>query len=159
MEIATRLLLVASVALFAWAALSVFMRPIARKLIEEPSYSGTPLPDDGHSESPLDFYQQGDDDDIDLPPLREPAPRRPQIDDDDDSDDDHKSGGKVDLIAGKARKDAKLYGQPSERSVEMGEVRAGESIFVMKESTGWVLVLRGEGAMLGWMRRDNLEVR
>jgi len=160
MEIATRLLLLASVAIFAWAALSVFVRPAARKFIEEPRYSRTPLAnDDGQSESPLDFYHQGDEDDEPGPPSKEPLRSPPRITDNDDADDDRKDGSKVQLIPGTARKDAKLYGQPSERSAEIGEVRAGESIFVMKESTGWVLVLRGEGAMLGWMRRENLDAR
>lgn len=161
MEIATRLLLLASVAIFAWAALSVFVRPIARRLIEEPRYSRSPLGDDGHSESPVDFYRSDDEDDDLEPPARArgPLPSRPRIAEDDDSDDEHRDGGKVSLVAGRARKESKLFGQPSERSAEIGAVRAGESIFVMKESTDWVLVLRGEGAMLGWMRRDNLESR
>ncbi len=159
MEIATRLLLLASVAIFAWAAMSVFMRPIARKLIEEPRHSRVSS-DDGHSESPVDFYRPDDDDDL-APPARarKPLSSRPRITDDDDSDDERRDGGKVELITGTARKNAKLFGQPSERSAEIGAVRAGESIFVMKESTDWVLVLRGEGAMLGWMRRDNLASR
>ena len=158
MEIATRLLLLASVAVFAWASLSVFIRPAARKLIEEPRYSRTPVADDGRSESPLDFYHQDEEDDDEPGPrAKEPLRGAPRITENDDSDDDRKD--KVELVPGTVRKDAKLYGQPSERSAEIGEVHAGESIFVMKEATDWVLVLRGEGAMLGWMRRDNLKAR
>lgn len=161
MEIATRLLLLASVAIFAWAVLSVFVRPIARKLIDEPRYSRGQLSEDGRLEAPIDFYRPDDDDDVVVPPARarEPLSNRPRITDDDDSDDERGDAGKVELVAGTARKDAKLFGQPSEKSAEIGAVRAGESVFVMKESTDWVLVLRGEGAMLGWMRRGNLESR
>jgi hypothetical protein len=159
MEIATRLLLMASVAIFAWASISIFLRPVARKLIAEPYSSRTPLDDDGHSESPVDFYRTDEPDDDDRgPPPRSKAPLRNQarINEDDDSDDDDRDGGKVELKAASARKNAKLYGEPSEGAAEIGAVRAGESIFIMKESKDWVLVLRGEGAMLGWMRRDNL---
>jgi hypothetical protein len=159
MEVATRLLLLASVAIFAWAVLSVFVRPIARKFMEEPRYSRGPFGDDGHSESPVDFFRTEDEDDDPVPPsqARERLPNRPRITDDNDSDDERRDGGKVELIEGTARKDAKLFGQPSERSAEMGAVRAGERIFVMKEATDWVLVLRGEGAMMGWMRRGNFK--
>lgn len=158
LEIATRLLLLASMALFAWAAMSVFIRPIARKLIEEPRSSPISLGDDGHDDSPIDFYRQDVDSDDDVGPRRPREPLRgsARATDDDNDDEPRKDGKKAELVPGKARKNAKLYGQPSEKSVEMGEVRAGESIFIMKEATDWVLVLRGEGAMLGWMRRDNL---
>jgi hypothetical protein len=159
MEIATRLLLLASVAVFAWAALSVFIRPFVRTFIEEPHHTRVPLDPSGGADLPTDFYQPGDEDDGDSPP-RGVAPHRQRIpDDDNDDDDDRKNQSKVQLVPGTVRKDAKLYGEPSERSAEIGEVRAGESIFVMKEATSWVLVLRGEGAMLGWMRRDNLGAR
>jgi len=155
MEIATRLLLVASIALFVWAALSVFLRPIARKLIEEPRYARSPLDDDENSSPPTDFYRPEDEDDDEppvLPKAQEPR-RGPRFltpkDDQDDKD-------KPELIAGTAINDSKLYGQPSDKSAELGQVKAGESVFVMKESPGWVLVLRSEGAMLGWMRSSNL---
>ncbi len=156
MEIATRLLLLATAAIFAWAALSVFIRPFARSFLDEPVRIHVPVDNGSRSQSPVDFYQSDDALD-DEPQPRATAPHRLPIPGDDDDDD--KGDSKVQLVPGTARKDAKLHGQPSERSAEIGEVRAGESIFVMKEASDWVLVLRGEGAMLGWMRRENLEAR
>lgn len=162
MEIATRLLLMASMAIFAWAVMSIFIRPVARKLIAEPKYSQIPVEVPGTNSSPLDFYREerdeedGDDEDFVLPLRTRGKPESsPRVED--FHDDEPERQGKNKLVPGIARKDAKLYGQPSEQSVEMGEVTAGESIFVMKESPGWVLVLRGKGAMLGWMRRDNFK--
>lgn len=156
LEIATRLLLLASVAIFAWAALSVFIRPFVRSFIEEPHHARFPFDPGGGADSPLDFYQSDGERDGDSAP-RGTAPHRQPLADDDDDDDGKNE--KVQLVAGTVRKDAKLHGQPAERSAEIGEVKAGESIFVMKETSDWVLVLRGEGAMLGWMRRENLEAR
>ena len=158
MEIATRLLLLATGAIFAWAALSIFIRPFARSLIDEPVRVHLPGDNAPRGESPTDFYQSDDDLDDDSQP-RATGPHRRPLPTDPAEDDDDKSDSKVKLVPGVARKDAKLHGQPSERSAEIGEVRAGESIFVMKEASDWVLVLRGEGAMLGWMRRENLEAR
>ena len=161
MEITTRLFLMAGLAIFAWAAMSVFIRPIARKLIAEPKYSRVPVEvqEPGTNPSPLDFYRDDDDEEDIVPMPRgrgkpEPSPRV-----EDFHDDEPERQGKNKLMPGTARKDSKLYGQPSEKSVEIGEVNAGESIFVMKESEDWVLVLRGQGAMLGWMRRDNFKKR
>lgn len=156
MEITTRLLLIASVALFVWAALSIFLRPIARKLIDEPRYARSPSGEPEDSPPPVDFYRPEDDDSADEPPpsRRRESKRRPRFVN--PSGDDKNGDDKAELAAGTAIGDSKLYGQPSEKSAELGEVRAGETVFVMKESAGWVLVLRGEGAMLGWMRRSNL---
>lgn len=154
MEIATRLLLIASIALFVWAILSIFLRPIARKLIEEPRYARSPIGDSPDSPPPVDFYRPEDEDD-ELPPLPpRDAKRGPRFSK--PSDDDKNGDDKAELASGTIIGDSKLYGQPSEKSAELGEVRAGETVFVMKESPGWVLVLRGEGAMLGWMRSSNL---
>lgn len=159
MEITTRLLLLASMALFVWAALSIFLRPIARKLIEEPRYARSPFGDDENSPSPVDFYRPDDGDDDDDPPLPRARDTRrgPRLSD--SSKDARDDDDKPELTAGTAVDDSKLYGQPSEKSAELGQVKAGESVFVMKESPGWVLVLRSEGAMLGWMRRSNLAER
>lgn len=156
MEIATRLLLVASLALFVWAALSVFLRPIARKIIEEPRYARSPLGNDEISPPPTDFYRPEDDDDDDPPmlPRAEEPRRRPRFSS--PSKDDPEDKDKAELRAGTAINESKLYGQPSDKSAELGQVKAGESVFIMKESAGWVLVLRNEGAMLGWMRSSNL---
>jgi hypothetical protein len=157
LEIATRLLLLASVAIFAWAALSIFLRPLARKLIETPRYSRSPFDDADSAGGPTDFYRSDDDASPSSP--RNPKSSRLRAPGTDDNDNDDDNGGKAELVAGTAIGDSKLYGQPSDKAAEMGEVRAGETVFVMKESPGWVLVLRGEGAMLGWMRRSNLSER
>lgn len=155
MEITTRLLLIASIALFVWAALSIFLRPIARKLIEEPRYVRSPLGEPQDSPPPADFYRPEDEDGAEEPPPPRPreSKRRPRFLN--PSDDDKNGDDKAELASGTTIGSSKLYGQPSEKSAELGEVRAGETVFVMKESPGWVLVLRGEGAMLGWMRRSN----
>ncbi|MBK9266400.1 MAG: hypothetical protein IPM54_42265 [Polyangiaceae bacterium] len=158
MELATRLLLFASIVIFAWTAVSALARPAARRLMQPISFR-SPNADDEQPQAPIDFFQ-GDDEFESEPRPREPFRGRHGVIEDDTEDDDNRDGGgKIELRAASARMDAKLYGQPSERSVEMGEVRAGETIFVMKESGGWVLVLRGEGAMMGWMRRDNVDSR
>jgi hypothetical protein len=157
MELATKLLLFASIMVFAWAAVTALVRPAARRFLE-PISSHSRTPDDHPSGSPTDFFR--DDDELGSEP-RAIGPSRSgdNVTEDDDSNDDSVDAGKVTLQAATARKDAKLYGQPSEQSVEMGQVRAGDTIFVMKESAGWVMVLRGEGAMMGWMRRDNVSAR
>jgi hypothetical protein len=159
MEIVTRLLLVASIALLVWAGISVFLRPIARKIIDEPRYAPSPFGDDENSRPPTDFYHPEDDDDEDLPPLPKARESRSRPRFVEPSNSDQEDGGKGELVAGTAIGDSKLYGQPSDKSAELGQVRAGESVFIMKEAPGWVLVLRSEGAMLGWMRRTNLAER
>jgi hypothetical protein len=158
MEFGTRLLLFASIAIFAWTTLTALLRPAARRMIEPISLPSR-LDDDELSEKPIDFFRADDDEIASEPRPRRPSRTRPNVSDDDDSDDSRSDGGKVELVAAVTRADAKLYGEPSEKSVEMGAVRAGETVFVMKHSAGWVLVLRGEGSTMGWMHRDNISAR
>ena len=160
MELVTRLLLFASVALLAWTALTALVRPAARRLLE-PISSHSRLDQDEPSEQPADVFRS-DDDERERPQPRSRGPLRSPhefTESNSDGGDARTDGDKVELRAATARKDAKLYGKPSERSAEMGEVHAGETIFIMKQSADWVLVLRNEGAMMGWMRRDNVDKR
>jgi hypothetical protein len=59
------------------------------------------------------------------------------------------------------RRSIKLYVEPSEESVETGAVQKGDSVYVIKESGDWVLVLRSgrEAVAMGWTKRAELAIR
>jgi hypothetical protein len=155
LELLTNLLLLTTIGIFAFTAITALVRPTARRFLEPVSMQSTPR-DHGSSEGPLDFFRDDEDEEVVPDPHSRGPSGLPRM-----ADEDEESGGKekVNLRAGIVKNDSKLYGKSSEQSAEMGEVRAGETVFVMQQSGDWVLVLRGEGAMMGWMRKENVSAR
>ncbi len=161
LELVTNLLLLTTIGIFAFTAITALVRPTARRFLEPVSMLS---PHDGETnEEPHRSFSTAEANEMLNERLNERLPEgrgglrmKPPL-----SDDEEGSGEKekVELRAGIVKNDSKLYGKSSDRSAEMGEVRAGETVFVMQQSGDWVLVLRGEGATMGWMRKENVSAR
>jgi len=159
LEVMTTLALVAALGLVLVTAMPAILRAAGvGPYAETRRFS---LPEDGLGPSPLHPPKATgtvEEDDEEAPEEDEIAPTRPRSRAEEAEPEDPRS---TRIRPAFVRSTTKLLVEASEDAAASGEVREGDTVFVIQERGEWVLVFRTntDGIIKGWIQRSRLAIR